>query len=127
MNLYQFDRDQRIVKRGQCDHRTAQAMYEECYENGLKSYYSGEEAMSRTSFGLSKSNEDFIEVSCNGYNSIAVHSDRLHYPSRMSKFLGTKKHLFIKGDKSKGEEIIRNFFDLERQEFEAKYSEFLCR
>jgi hypothetical protein len=127
MNLYRFDRSLHVVEKGQCDYDAALVVYEECYENGLKSYHSGEEAMSFTSFGLSRSDKDFIELSCNGYDSVSVHSDRLHYPSRMSKFLGTKGHLFIKGDKNKGREIIRDFFDLERQEFESKYSDFLCR
>jgi hypothetical protein len=56
-------------------------VYEERDVNGMKSYHSGEEAMSFTSFGLSKSDKDFIEVSCSGYDSVAVHSDHLHYPS----------------------------------------------
>jgi hypothetical protein len=127
MNLYRFDRDLHVVEKGQCDYDAALAVYEECCENGLKSYRSGEEAMSLTSFGLSKSNKDFIEVSCNGYDSIAVHTDRLHYPSRIGKFLGTKRRLFIKADKTKGKEIIHDFFGLERQEFETKYSDFLSR
>ncbi len=127
MNLYRFDRDLHIVEKGQCDSGGALVVYEECYENGLKSYDSGEEAMSSTSFGLSRSDEDFIELSCHGYDSITVHSDRLHYPSRLSKAIGLKHHLFIKGDKTKGREIIQDFFGLERQEFEAKYADFLCR
>ncbi len=127
MDLYRFDRDLHVVEKGHCDYDAALTVYEECYENGLKSYHSGEEATSLTSFGLSKSSKDFIEVSCNGYDSIAIHSARVHYPSGFRKLLGTKGHLFIKGDKSKGKEIIWDFFDLNRQEFEAKYSGFLCR
>jgi len=127
MNLYRFDRNLQIVEKGQCDYASALVLYEECFENGLRSYDSGEEAMSLTSFGLSKSNEDFIELSCHGHDSITVHSDRLHYSSRLSKAFGLKRHFFIKGDKAKGKEIIQDFFGLTRQEFEAKYAGFLCR
>ena len=127
MDLYRYDRNLRIVGKGQCECASALVVYEECFENGLKSYDSGEEAMSSTSFGLSKSYKDFIELSCHGYDSITVHSDRLHYPSWLSKTFGLKHHFFIKGDKTKGKEIIQDYFGLTRQDFESKYADFLCR
>jgi hypothetical protein len=127
MNLYRFDNNLHIVEKGQCDSISALIVYEECFENGLKSYESGEEAISLTSFGISRSNEDFIELSCHGHDSITVHSDRLHYPSWLSKTFGLKNHLFIKGDKTKGKEVIQDFFALTRQEFEGKYADFQCR
>lgn len=127
MDLYRYDRNLRIVGKGQCDCVSALVVYEECFENGLKSYDSGEEAISSTSFGLSKSNKDFIELSCHGCDSIAVNSDRLHYPSWLSKTFGLKHHFFIKGDKTKGKEIIQDYFGLTRQEFEGKYADFQCR
>lgn len=127
MDLYRLDRNLHIVKTGPCDCASALVVYEECFENSLKSYGSGEEALSSTSFGLSRSNEDFIELSCHGYNSITAYSDRLYYPSRLAKIFGSKHHFSIKGDKTKGKEIIQDFFGLTRQEFEDKYANFLCR
>jgi hypothetical protein len=127
MNLYRFDLNLHMVEKGQCDYHAARAVYEECCENGLKSYQTGEEAMSFTGFGLSRSRKDFIEVSCNGPDSISIFSDRLHYPSRISELFHSKGHFLIKGGKARGEEVIWDFFNMERQDFEAKYSEFLCR
>ena len=127
MNLYQFDCDLHILEKGQCDCSSALTLFEECYANGLKSYDSAEEAMAATSLGLSKSSSDFIEVTCNGNESITAHTDRLCYPSWLSKTFGIKHHLFIKGNKAKGIEIIQDFFNMDRHDFELKYVDFLCR
>jgi hypothetical protein len=127
LNLYRFDIDLHIVEKGQCDCAGGLATFEECYVNGLKSYDSGEEAMAANSFGLSKSSIDFIELSCHGHDSVTVHSDRLCYSSKLSKTFGLKHHLFIKGDKPKGAEIVQDYFSMEREPFEAKYAGFLCR
>jgi hypothetical protein len=127
MNLYQFDCDLQIIEKGSCDCSSALLLFEECYTNGLNSYDSGEEAMAATSLGLSRSSSDFVEISCNGNESISAHSDRLCYSSWISKYFGLNRHLFIKGNKAYGREVIQSFFNLDRQEFESKYVDFLCR
>jgi hypothetical protein len=127
MDLYRFDRNLHVVEQGQCDCDAALATLERCYEDGFTSYDSGEDAMVATSFGLSRSERDFIEISCHGQESVTVHSDRLYYSSYLSKTFGSKHHFFIKGGKAIGVEIIRDYFDRERQMFEAKYADFLCR
>ncbi len=127
MDLYRFDRNLHVVEMGHCDCKTALATFEQCYENGFASYDSGEDALADTSFGLSRSEKDFIEISCHGKDSVTVHSDRLCYPSRLSKTLAVNHHFFIKADKKMALEIIRNYFDLERDAFETEYKNFLCR
>lgn len=127
MDLYRFDHNLHIVEQGQCDCGTALATFEQCYQNCFTSYDSGEDAMAATSFGLSISTTDFIEISCHGHDSMTVHSDRLCYPSRLSKTFALKQHFFIKRDKAKGAEIIRDYFSVDRQAFEVKYAEFLRR
>ncbi len=127
VDLYGFDRTLHVVKMGQCECDTALVTFEQCYGNGLSSYDSGEDALAATSFGLSRSEKDFIEISCHGLESVTVHSDRLCYPSRLGKTFGLKRHFFIKADKSRAVEIIHNYFSMERQAFEAKYANSLCR
>jgi len=127
MDLYRFDRNLHVAEQGQCDCDAALATFERCYENGFRSYGSGEDAMVATSFGLSRSGADFIEISCHGQESVTVHSDRLCYPSWLSRTFSLRNHFFIKGGKAKGMEIIRDYFSRERQGFEAKYADFLCR
>jgi hypothetical protein len=127
MDLYHFDRDLHIVEQGPCDCDVALETFERCYVNGCASYDSGEDALVATRFGLSRSRKDFIELSCHGEDSVIVHSDRLYYPSWLSRYFGVKHHFSIKGDKARGTEIIRDYFSMERQAFEAKYADFLCR
>jgi hypothetical protein len=105
----------------------ALATFEECYENSLAHYDSGEEAMAATTFGISKSKADFIEPSCHGLNLVTVHSDRLCYSSSMAKIFSSKHSLRIEGDKAMGVTVIRDYFELDREAFEAKYSGFLSR
>lgn len=125
--LYHFDNNLHIVEQGECDCGTALKAFEQCCLNGLASYRSGEEAMVATSLGLSRSKADFIEVSCNGKDAVSVHSDRLSYPSSLKNVFCSKHHFFIKGDKDKGIEVIRDYFTLDRQQFETKYEAFLSR
>ncbi len=127
IKIYRFDRDLHVVEQRQCDCAAALETFEQCYLNGLASYNEAEDAMVATSFGLSRSRTDFIEVSCNGRDSVTIHTDRLCYPSWLSKYFSYKHHLCIEGDKVKGVEIIRDYFSMERESFEAKYADFLCR
>ncbi len=127
MNLYRFDSHLHIVEQGQCNRDTALEAFERCYMNGCASHASAEEAYAATSFGLSKSHGDFIEISCHGHDYVTVHSDRLCYPSRLRRYLALKRSLFVKGDKAMGAEIIRDYFAMERPAFEARYAEFLRR
>jgi len=127
MDLYRFDRDLHVIEKGQCDLDAVLETFEQCYLNGFASYDSGEDAYAATSFGLSRSRTDFIELSCHGHDSMTVHSDRLCYPSRLSKYFGLKHSFYIKGDKAMGVEIMRDYFSLGRQTFEDKYADFLCR
>ncbi|RJR44160.1 MAG: hypothetical protein C4576_13310 [Desulfobacteraceae bacterium] len=127
MRLYGFDSNLNVIELGACDCQAALTTFEQCYSNGLNIYKSAEDAVAATSFGLYQSETDFIEISCNGKDQVTVHSDRLWYPSWFAKTFGLKRHFFIKGDKEKGAEIVRDYFGMERQAFENKFKEALCR
>lgn len=127
MDLYRFDRKLQVVEQGQCDCDGALKTFDECYSHGCASYVSGEDAVAATSFGLSRSRTDFIEISCHGQDSVTVHTDRLCYPNWLSKHIGLKRHFHITADKAKGAEIIRDYFSMTRGVFEAKHVDWLCR
>jgi hypothetical protein len=127
MDSYRFDRNHNLVENGRCELNAAITLFEECCQNGLKHYESGEEAIAATSFGLSHSEADFIEITCTGTNCVMVHSDRLHFPSGLSKAFTSKRHIRIDGGRSIGLEVIQDYFKMNRQEFETKYHNFLCR
>lgn len=127
INLYRFDENIDIVDKGSCERGAALAILDNCFEKDLNTFKSVEKAMSETSFGLSKSEQDFIEVSCDGNGLVSVHSDRLYYSSWVSRTFGFKHHFHINGEKDKIKNVIQDFYQMERQAFEGKYSGFLCR
>ena len=127
IGLYRFNSDLQTVEQGECDCNMALKTLEQCDQNSLRTYKSGEEAITDTSFGLSKSKDDFIEISCNGNNAVSIHSDRLCYPSSLNKVFNLKHHFLIQGGKDKGMEVIRDYFGLDRVQFENKYQASLSR
>jgi len=127
VKLYRFDRNLDLVESGSCDLVRALQMLRECHDRGLKSYVGGEEAISETSFGLRRSETDFIEITCNGADSIAVHSDRLVFPSKVSGVFSLKKRLAISGSLGGITEVVRNYVELNREQFEEKYKAYACR
>lgn len=127
VRLYRFDRDLKLKELGSCDVARALQTLRECYDRGLKRYVSDEEAISETSFGLRRSDTDFIEITCNGADSIAVHSDRLVFPSKLSGVFSPKKHLAISGNLSVVTEVVRDYSELTREQFEEKYKAHACR
>ena len=127
VRLYRFDRNLRPVELGTCDVARALQMLRECYERGLKSYVNGEEAISETSFGLQRSEADFVEITCNGADSVAVHSDRLVFPSKLAGVFSLKKHLAISGGLSLVTQVVQSYMELNREQFEEKYKANACR
>lgn len=130
MKLYGFDGQTlaiATVEKGECTLPLALESFEACYGRGLAHHENAEEAISATSFGLYRSEADFVEISCNGKNAVLIHSDRLFYPSGFSRWFTSKRHFGIKGDRDLGVRVIKDYFELERQAFERAYSKSVCR
>jgi hypothetical protein len=126
MNLYYFGK-KGANERGACDIDNALAELEACYSRGLLHYEHAEEAIEKTSFGLSKTKEDFIEITCNGRDNVSIHSDRLHYSSRFVRMLALKGHYSICGPKAFAATVIRDYSEMDRKSFELKYSSYASR
>ena len=105
---------------------TLQAL-QECYDRGLKTYVAGEEAISETTFGLQASKQDFIEITCDGLDSIVVRSDRLFYPSRLSGILSQKKRREVPGNLGAISQVVRDHAQLTRDRFEQKCNAHIRR
>ena len=116
-----------VVERGECDLDLALETLRGCYQRGFLRYETGEQAMSETSFGLSRTKLDYIDVSCSGPNFVLIHFDRLFYPSSWSRWWIAKRRFEIKGDRELAERIVSDYFELERSAFEDAYSSFRCR
>ena len=99
INIYKFDKDLQIVELGKGNLDKINELLEESLSNSNKTYEHGEDTIAATSFGISKTNKDFIEIGCHGDNEITIHTDRLFYGSKWSKIFSPKQHLFIKATK----------------------------
>ena len=126
MNLYSFG-VKGVIERGTCDLAGALDELKGCHSRGLLYYAHAEEAIEKTSFGLCKTEKDFIEVSCDDPDSVSIHSDRLHYSSLFSRMVALKAHLSICGSMDMAEAVIGDYYELDRKAFELKYSKFACR
>ena len=127
MKLYRFDRSLHIVESGDCDLPRALQILRECYDRGLKTYNSAEEAISETNLGLQSSEQDFIEITGHGFDSVVVHSDRLFFPSSLSRLFSLKKHLGISGTLGTITQVIQDYARLKREQFEKKHNAHACR
>ena len=127
MNLYRYDENLKIIDFGEYDYNNALLILEECYQKGLEKYKWGEKAMSETCFGLSRSDKDFIDICCNGQDTINVFSDRIYFPSMLSRIFSYKKHFSIESTKNDTIKLMKSYFENKREIFEQKYAKFLCR
>ena len=90
INIYKFDKDLQIIELGKGTFDKVSEILEESLSKSHKNYKYGEDAIAETTIGLSKTEEDFIEVSCHGDDEITIHTDRLIYDSKWSNFFHLK-------------------------------------
>ena len=119
LNLYRFDKNCEIVEKGAADLQAALTILRDCVSASRQSYEWGEEAIAATNFGLARTDENFLEIACNGPDQIAFHSDLLH-ASFWGRLLG-KGHLEWECDQISAERVVADYFDLSRPDFESKY------
>jgi hypothetical protein len=128
MTIYGFHpQSLEIIDGGECDLASVLERFELCYDAGLQKSATGELAVASSSFGVWRSDSDFIEVACNGHESVAIHSDRLFFPSTLSRLFARKQRFSISGDRHLAISAITDYFALERDAFEIRYSKFICR
>ncbi len=127
VNLYRFNTELKIVELGSCDTRKLNEILQESIVNSNQIYESGEEAIVKTSFGLSKTAEDFIEIHCQRNSEISVYSDRLVFDSVFKKIFSTKIHFNIKTNTENIRNLIHQYINSNREFFESEYNQFLCR
>lgn len=127
MNLSRLDRNLAKIELGPCDLERALAQLDQCCEKGSVKYESGEEALEATEFCVYRSEADFLEVGCHGADLISLHSDRTCYDSGIASFFTLKKRFAIETGRAAAEQVIRDYYQLPRNEFEVKYRGYLAR
>ncbi|ATC64083.1 hypothetical protein CMV30_09025 [Nibricoccus aquaticus] len=127
MKIYKQDRSLSLVELGDCDEQRALSELRTVYDAGLKTYVSGEESLEKTTFGLSRSDQDFLEIMCAGHDAIEFHSDRLCFQSSFSRLFSAKRRFAIPADRPTADKVVCDYFRKTRDEFEATYAKFITR
>lgn len=127
MNLSRYNLDLATVELGDCDLNRALAEFEICYSEGLKVYSSGDEALAATSFTLYRSDEDSIGVVCDGADDVAIISTRIVDDRGFFASLVRRMDTFrIEVSRQGAMDVIKDYFELTRRDFEQKYQPYLC-
>lgn len=96
------------------------------YLAGLERFPSFDESYARSYMCLSRDEKDFLELTCNGADSITIHSDRLIYPSTLSRLFAPKRRFSAKVTKPEAITLIEGYFEKSREEFEAALGSWLA-
>jgi hypothetical protein len=126
VQLYRFDANLHIVEKGVITLQDALVLLHECQDAARSSYESGEEAMAATSFGLTRTESDFLEVSCNGPDQVGFHTDFIHaavvQTSFWKRLFNRQNSIDWECDDTLAERVVADYFQLARLDFETKYS-----
>ena len=127
VNLACLDLDLNPVTLGTCDLPSAIEELKKRHGNGLRSYEWFEESYVATYMCVSRSSEDFLELTCHGQDQVGVWSDRLEYSSIWSRLFAIKKWIIAEVSLADAEAMLRDYFEMDRSSFEAHYLEYYAR
>jgi hypothetical protein len=127
VRLSRYNETLKMVDHGGCDESRALAELGTAYAGGLQAYDSGEEALAKSGFALSRSESDFLRIDCNGHEAIDCDSDRLIFPSKLARIFSSKGRISFRTDRVGAQQVIRDYFRMNRNAFEETYQEFVGR
>lgn len=85
-------------------------------------FENGDLAMEQTCFCISRDKRDFLQVNCDGRDTVWFISDRLDYDMNfLLRILCSKTLMAFGGNREIGIKVISDYFQLSRESFEAKY------
>jgi hypothetical protein len=77
MRLYRLDENLQIVDLGPFSRSAAIALLDDCLAAWVTPGQSGVKAVARTAFGISRNDDDFVELTVHDLHHIDLHTDRL--------------------------------------------------
>lgn len=96
------------------------------YLAGLERFPSFDESYARSYMCLSRDEKDFLELTCNGADSITIHSGRQIYPRTISRLFAPKRRFSAKVTKPEAIILIEGYFVKSREEFESSHVSWLA-
>ena len=123
MIFHKFDDDCKLIDAIQVDLEQTLVFLDEYLDRADDKYTYAEEAMAATSFCISRSESDFLQINCDGKNSISFQSDRLEFDMHfLLRLFCNNTTMFLEGNNDFSIKVITDYFNLPRQSFEKKYS-----
>ncbi len=121
MELHKLDLKLELVSCGTVDEKIALRELSAISKNGSKKYENSDEAISETTFILSRSEEDFLRVESHSESEVHFSSDRLCYQEGWFKRLFANTAMRFCTSSESATQVIKNYLSMEREEFESLY------
>lgn len=121
MEMHTLDSELNEVSAGQVDIDKALKQLRIVSRNGARKYESAEEGISLTCFTVSRDNKDYLRIECHSEPEVHFSGDRCSYNVGWFKRIFANHKIQFRSSFSKAEQVIADYFKLERSDFEAKY------
>jgi len=121
MEMHTLDSELNEVSAGKVDIDKTIEQLSKVSKNGARKYESAEEAISLTCFTVSRDNKDYLRIECHSESEVHFSSDRCSYNVGWFKRIFAKDKIQFRSSLSKAEQVISDYFNLGRTDFEAKY------
>jgi hypothetical protein len=113
---------------GPIDFTQALKELDNCFAAAGVNYADAETHLAATTLFVSRTDADFLDISCPGNNTVLILSDRV-CSTRQSvwhRWLFRTKSVFsMEIDKSTAQKVISDYFTLSREDFEQTYQRYL--
>ncbi len=126
VSLYFYDDELNTIYKDEFDINRLDELFNNRLANSKMTFDYVEERTSKTSFILSRSKMDFLDVGINDENIITLYSQGIYYSKGLfgsfKKVFGSKNFFdFIEVDWATAKAICQDYVTLDRQDFENKY------
>lgn len=128
IKLFFYDENLKLIDQGEFDISQLNQLFDERFSHQNIHFTNIEQMVSKTSFCLSRNEQDFLAMDCQKNGKVSIQSDRLHYPTdfwgKLRDFFRNKNCLSGEVDLTTAKIICQDYVKLDRQTFEQKYQMF---
>lgn len=129
VQLGKYDSSLKVLDVGLVDFPQSIQELENCTAAAMRECADADGQLASTTFFLSRTDADFLDISCSKNGTILILSDRISPTSRStwSRLFRTKSVFSMKLDQQAAEKVIGDYFTLSRDDFENAYQRYLTR
>lgn len=124
LRLGRYNPELQVIDVGPIDFKQALQELENCFTASALNYPDAAARLSATTFFLSRTKADFLDISHSGNSTISILSDLICSNRRSvwsALFFRTKSTFSMEVDKATAQKILGDYFKLSREDFELIY------